>query len=135
MCGFYRLTIRRGFMMKRGWRDEGIVFCTAQPGAGIIDGIWEAARARVTDTIALVERADGRLLGYTPSSPAAWIAGGQRSGDSVTISVEGRDPIVASDPATITGIRAGSRITGTHTDSARTTGAQVPIDGGNERVI
>ncbi len=89
-------------------------------GAGPIDGIWEVDLAGNTNMIALVERTDGRLLGYTPSSPASWIVGGQRIGSSVTISLDGRDPLHFSDPGTITGIRSGSHITGTLTDSTGT---------------
>ena len=94
---------------------------STRAGAGPIDGIWEAVLAGNTHMIALVERTDGRLLGYTPSSPASWIVGGRRTGDSVTINLDGRDPMHFSDPGAIVGIRSGSQITGTFTDSSGTT--------------
>ena len=92
-----------------------------QAGASPIDGIWEAVLAGHTHMIALVERSDGRLLGYTPSSPGSWVVGGQRIGSAVTINLEARDPGLSSDPATFSGVRRGSHITGTLTDSTGTT--------------
>lgn len=84
-----------------------------QAGASPIDGIWEAVLAGHTQMIALVERSDGRLLGYTPSSPGSWVVGGQRIGSTVTINPDARDPVLLSDPGTITGVRRGSHIIGT----------------------
>ena len=92
-----------------------------QAGASPIDGIWEAVLAGNTHMIALVERSDGRLLGYVPSSPGSWVVGGQRIGSAVTINLDARDPVLSSDPATFTGIRRGSHIDGTLTDSTGTT--------------
>ncbi len=96
---------------------------TERAGASPIDGIWEAALAGHTHMIALVERADGRLLGYVPSSPGSWVVGGLRIGSAVTIDLDVRDPMLFSAPGTIAGIRRGSHITGTLTDGTGTTAA------------
>lgn len=93
----------------------------SQAGASPIDGIWEAVLAGNTHMIALVERSDGRLLGYMPSSPGSWVVGGQRTGSAVTINLESRDPMLPSDPGTFSGMRRGSNIIGTLTDSTGTT--------------
>ena len=102
----------------------GAVFCSlmtsTQAWAGSIDGIWELVVAGNTQMIALVERADGRLLGYMPSSPGSWIVGGQLIGRSVTIQLDVRDPLLPSDPATLTGTLRGTHIIGTLTDSTGT---------------
>lgn len=89
--------------------------------AGPIDGMWDVVLGGNVHMIALVERADGRLLGYMPSSPGSWVVGGQHLGSSVTISFDARDPMLPSDPATLTGLRRGSHITGTLTDGTGST--------------
>ncbi|HSB63313.1 MAG TPA: peptidoglycan DD-metalloendopeptidase family protein [Thermoanaerobaculia bacterium] len=107
----------------RVWIGAAVYSLTTmtQAGASPIDGIWETVLAGNTHMIALVERADGRLLGYTPYSPGSWVVGGQRIGSTVTVNLDARDPMLFSDPGTITGIRRGSRIAGTLTDGTGTT--------------
>ncbi|HLF93875.1 MAG TPA: peptidoglycan DD-metalloendopeptidase family protein, partial [Planctomycetota bacterium] len=91
------------------------------PGGPSINGIWKGSVGGHTKLLALVERADGRLLGYHLESPGSWITGGQRTGPAVTLAIEGRDPMHPSLPGTFTGTLTGSHLSGTLTDPDGTT--------------
>jgi murein DD-endopeptidase MepM/ murein hydrolase activator NlpD len=84
-------------------------------GGLALDGIWSTSVAGHTKLLALMERADGRLIGYRLEAPGSSITGGQRTGRSVTISTEVRDPLHPPLPGAFSGTLSGSHLTGTLT--------------------
>ncbi len=84
-----------------------------------MDGTWISnvdGRMRI---LVLQERADGRLLGYIPTSPATFISGGFRADSSVNINLSGADPLHSWN-ATISGTLHDNSLVATYTESSET---------------
>lgn len=110
-----------------GHRIRGLLLVTllasgaaARTPGPAIDGLWSLTADGGGQILALIERDDGRILGYNCASPGGWITGGQRTGPAVTLTSDNRDPHTASDPGSFSGTRSGATIPGTITDGGGT---------------